>query len=285
MPVPDRIENLHGATIQHGPHNNRIYLMKLGHGNISEIIPAMDKLAAAHGYGKIFAKIPAEARSDFENHGYRQEASVPGFFRGLSDAVFLAKYPCENRRADRQEDQVRKIMACVQEISAGCPDFREKSSEGTVSVCAPSDAREMSRVYRQVFPTYPFPIDDPEYIANTMKSHIRYFCVRHAGKIVALASSEMDTDDLNVEMTDFATLPDQRRKGLAVRLLAAMDREMAEQGMRTAYTIARALSPGINKTFRKQGYTYAGTLTNNTNISGQIESMNVWYKKLSHVCV
>jgi hypothetical protein len=28
------------------------------------------------------------------------------------------------------------------------------------------------------------------------------------------------------------------------------------------------------------GYLFAGTLTNNTNISGKIESMNVWYKSL-----
>jgi hypothetical protein len=48
----------------------------------------------------------------------------------------------------------------------------------------------------------------------------------------------------------------------------------------TAYTIARAESAGMNETFAKNGYKYCGTLVNNTNISGQIESMNVWVKKL-----
>lgn len=28
------------------------------------------------------------------------------------------------------------------------------------------------------------------------------------------------------------------------------------------------------------GYTCAGTLTNNTNIGGRIESMNIWHKPL-----
>jgi hypothetical protein len=37
----------------------------------------------------------------------------------------------------------------------------------------------------------------------------------------------------------------------------------------------------MNITFAKNGYEYAGTLKNNTNISGNIESMNVWYKHLS----
>ncbi|PLX31824.1 MAG: putative beta-lysine N-acetyltransferase, partial [Ignavibacteria bacterium] len=30
----------------------------------------------------------------------------------------------------------------------------------------------------------------------------------------------------------------------------------------------------------KAGYEYTGTLVNNTNISGQIENMNVWFKTL-----
>jgi len=50
--------------------------------------------------------------------------------------------------------------------------------------------------------------------------------------------------------------------------------------MQRAYTIARALSAGMNVTFARAGYDYGGTLTNNTNICGQIESMNVWYKPL-----
>ena len=55
---------------------------------------------------------------------------------------------------------------------------------------------------------------------------------------------------------------------------------MRQKNMRTAYTIARAISPGMNITFAKAGYKFSGTLINNTNISGGIESMNVWYKSL-----
>jgi hypothetical protein len=51
-------------------------------------------------------------------------------------------------------------------------------------------------------------------------------------------------------------------------------------GIKTAYTIARAYSPGMNITFARSGYIYSGTLTHNTQISGKLESMNVWYKAL-----
>ena len=59
-----------------------------------------------------------------------------------------------------------------------------------------------------------------------------------------------------------------------------MEENMKTAGFVTLYTIARAASIGINATFAKCGYTFAGTLINNTQISGRIESMNVWYKNL-----
>jgi putative beta-lysine N-acetyltransferase len=81
-------------------------------------------------------------------------------------------------------------------------------------------------------------------------------------------------------MTDFATLPSHRGRGIATRLLGLMDLRAREAGVRVAYTIARASSFGMNITFGRRGYRYAGTLVNNTGIGGAIESMNVWYKTL-----
>jgi putative beta-lysine N-acetyltransferase len=79
-------------------------------------------------------------------------------------------------------------------------------------------------------------------------------------------------------MTDFATLPPHRKQGLARALLAHMDRCAADAGVRVSFTIARALSFGMNITFRRRGYRFGGTLINNTQIAGSLESMNVWYR-------
>ncbi len=81
-------------------------------------------------------------------------------------------------------------------------------------------------------------------------------------------------------MTDFAVLPEYRGHRLAYFLLQKMEQHLTEQKYQTVYTIARLNSPGMNKTFINHGYRFSGVLTNNTNISGQIESMNVYYKKL-----
>ena len=63
-------------------------------------------------------------------------------------------------------------------------------------------------------------------------------------------------------------------------LLLEMEQAMPGLGISTLYTIARACSHGMNITFARCGYTYGGMLVNNTQISGAIESMNVWYKRL-----
>jgi len=55
---------------------------------------------------------------------------------------------------------------------------------------------------------------------------------------------------------------------------------MRKQGIKTLYTIARLDSIPMNKTFLKLNYCYSGTLINNTNIAGSIESMNIYYKYL-----
>ena len=104
--------------------------------------------------------------------------------------------------------------------------------------------------------------------------------VREHGRIVSLSSAEMDREGRNVEMTDFATLPTHRGAGHAVHLLDRMEDDMPNRDIPTAYTIARSMSPGMNITFAKLDYIYSGTLINNTDISGNIESMNVWYKHL-----
>ena len=138
----------------------------------------------------------------------------------------------------------------------------------------------MAEIYRRVFATYPFPIHDPSYLEKTMRENVVYFGVWQEGKLIALSSAEMDQSAASAEMTDFATLPECRGQGLATSLLTRMEAEMRRRGMNTLFTIARAVSFGMNITFARCGYQYGGTLTRNTQISGCLECMNIWYKPL-----
>ncbi|HHE32302.1 MAG TPA: putative beta-lysine N-acetyltransferase [Chlorobaculum parvum] len=277
--TPDIIETCFGALLQHGPFSRRIYLMKMGQADPSKLPDQLDALARERGYSKIFAKLPEGSETVFLEHGFRIEASVPGFYQGEKAALFLARYLDPVRAESPNAAEIASIV----ELASAKPAVEPPalSPEFSFRAYTPDDIEAMAAIYREVFPTYPFPIHDPAWLLETMASHIDYFGVEYEGRLIALASSEMDLDGLNVEMTDFATLPEFRGRNLALHLLAEMEETMRQKGMRTAYTIARAVSPGMNITFAKAGYKFSGTLVNNTNISGGIESMNVWYKKLA----
>ena len=116
----------------------------------------------------------------------------------------------------------------------------------SLNIACKDDAEELVNIYKEVFETYPFPIYVPKYILETMDSHVVYFTIKHSGKIVAASSSEIDKENRCVEMTDFAVLPEYQRHGLAQNLLSEMEDEMRKNGIRVAYTIARALSFGMD---------------------------------------
>ena len=270
----DRIETIHGSVIQHGHHNDRIYLMHLHGMDHRVLIAALDRMALEHGYGKIFAKIPAAAWNIFRNAGYIQEALVPGFFEGETDGLFIAKFFSDDRQQPTRDAEIDRR----QDIPA--EPLQTGNLPVAIAACTPADAAAMAKIYARTFETYAFPVHRPEYIRQMMASDTIYLCARIKDEIAALAAAEIDLESQVCEMTDFATRPEYRRLGLASRLLVRLDEKALSQGLKTAYTIARSDSAGMNRVFKKAGYHYAGNLVNNTQIGGRIRSMNVWYKRL-----
>jgi len=269
----DKIETIHGSVVQHGRHNDRIYLMHLHDADPSVLVATLDRMAVEHGYGKILAKIPATAWRRFQTAGYIREAIVPGFFKGETDGLFIAKFFSE----DRQQPSRKHGSECRPVGSAGTAQPKMPFAE--IAACTPAEAGAMAGIYARTFETYAFPIHRPEWIRHMMAKDTVYFCARVDKQMVSLAAAEIDVANRNCEMTDFATLPEFRRLGLASRLLHRLDKETRNRGVKTAYTIARADSKGMNRVFAKAGYRHAGRLVKNTQIGGRIRSMHVWYKR------
>lgn len=243
------------------------------------LIAALDDLAIENGYEKIFAKIPAPKWNAFKSANYIEEAVVPKFFAGKTDGFFMSKYFSAGRQ---MAPNVDKLSGLFKQAGGASKNNTHKTGAAGRSVepCKPSDAAEMSVIYRQVFESYPFPIQKPAYLKRMLKEGVLYFCIRIKGRIAAIAAAEIDLAGKNVEMTDFATLPEWRGMGFAGMLLRHMERETRKLGIQTAYTIARAASHGMNSVFKKSGYHYSGLLKNNSHICGSIQSMTVWYRHL-----
>ncbi len=105
--MTDKIEIIAGSVIQHGYHNHRIYVMHLDTQQTDHLIPILDRLAQEKGYGKIFAKIPITHWHPFKAAGYTREAVVPGFFKGVIDGLFIAKFFSAKRRETDEKELAR----------------------------------------------------------------------------------------------------------------------------------------------------------------------------------
>lgn len=276
---PDVLERFGDSLIQHGKANDRAYVMKIGKKDHPAIVDHVRSLALANDYSKIFVKAPAFAHPAFIESSFVEEGRIPGLFSGKEDGFFLSKFLSAERQKEQQPDLISKVLRAARQKAGtiGAPSL----APGQVCVIMDKkDVKVMAQLYRQVFASYPFPIHDPAYLARTMDQNLVYYGILADDQLVALASTEHDFDGQNAEMTDFATLPDFRSHGLASYLLNQMEQALKKAGFKTAYTIARAYSFGMNITFAKHGYSYGGTLTNNTQISGDLESMVVWYKHI-----
>jgi putative beta-lysine N-acetyltransferase len=278
--MPDKLQKIGHSIIQHGNENKRVYLIKLDKRDLNEIVPQIENLAKKRHYGKIFCKVPEWARDQFENHHYLLKASIPRFYQGKENVYFMTKFLNPKRRLLTTEDK-NKIQTNIKLAKVKAAKSPPKTSlRYQIRKLRERHVEALSHLYKAVYESYPFPITEAVYLRQTMQSHVDYFGIFIDKSLIAASSAEKDVDASNAEMTDFATLPHFRGKGLATTLLVGMENEMKNQNIRTLFTIARSLSPGMNITFARCGYQYSGTLINNTQIFGHIESMNIWYKHI-----
>jgi beta-lysine N6-acetyltransferase len=280
MDSQDVIEKFEGSVIQHGSYNDRISLIKLAPEISSTNPSSLIDLARRNNYSKIIARVPQCQRDIFSAAGFGEEAGIPAFYDAKVKAVFMGFYLKALRAQEPDPGQMDEILRIALEKQGG-KSRCYLNDDVSLRICNEADVSALADIYKKVFPSYPFPIQNPAYIRETMESHVDYFGIEASGGLVAVSSAEMDKKSSSAEMTDFATLPEWRGNGFSQCLLREMEKAMIKKGIKTAYTIARAMSPGMNVAFGKAAYQFGGRLKNNTNISGSIESMNVWYKHLT----
>lgn len=277
--MADTIETFgNGSLIQHGELNKRVYLMKLHGDDVHQALDYIHRLAEKHAYTKLFCKIPLWASPVFKANGFSMEAYIPQFYNGQTDVFFMSKYFDARREAEFERDKLLELSSVLKAQKTA--SVHDESDSFVIRRLDAYEAGDMAAVFASVFETYPFPVFDPEYIRQTMEEGVQYFGVFDGTKLAGLSSAEVDAEAQNAEMTDFAVLPQYRGKHLSSRLLAAMEDGMKKQSFKCLYTIARLNSMPINRLFLSGGYVYSGSLPNNTNISGKIESMNVYFKLL-----
>jgi putative beta-lysine N-acetyltransferase len=260
--------------------NRRIQVLSYQGPDLTGLVDELQCRAREHGYGKVFIKAHAGDQQAFEDAGMSREAEIYGYFAG-APAVVMSTFLSRERASQPNQTREESILSGIheREVDPSVPDLPDSYQ---MLPARSADAAELAALYRQVFASYPFPITDPDYLVQTMRTHVAYRIIRDgSGAVIAAASAETAPKYRNAEMTDFATLPDQRGLGLAQHLLASLEQDMSERNIRNLYTVARARSAGMNRVFHTRGYEWTGTLVNNCHIAGQFESMHIWCKSLA----
>jgi putative beta-lysine N-acetyltransferase len=282
--VPDVEERLTGngfaAEVLVSGLNARIQVTDYRAVDPVAMAAALEERAVEAGVDKVFVKAMPSDREALEEGGMSAEAVIEGYYNGRP-AVVMSTFLSDDRRRQAAAREQEVILAGIRERPPD-PSLVPLPDGYRMRRAQPDDATDLAGLYADVFRSYPYPIDDPEYIEATMAGHVVYRLVRNpAGEVVAAASAETDLAHANAEMTDFATLPDQRGLGLAQHLLAALERDMEEGDIPNLYTVARARSAGMNRVFYNRGYRRTGTLVNNCHIAGSFEDMHVWCKQIA----
>jgi len=257
--------------------NSRLKVEDFSADNTESLARYLVRAAAENDLGKILFNTREEMGPVLESAGYLLEGRYRGFFNGIT-ALGYSYFVNEDRKKSpylEKEDQILQSIFNRKRNGSGAGALPEGLS---MRVVTGRDVQPLARLYRNIFSTYPSPLLDPAYIKEVMYSHVLFVAVFKDDLPVSAASADMDLKNGNAEITDCATLPQYRGKGLLTYLIKYLEKEMHAKKINCLYSLARAGSYGMNASLFNLGYHYSGRFINNCHIGGRFENMNLWVK-------
>lgn len=272
-----RLQLPDGKTIvaKDDEYSDRIRCDHPGPCDPQSLVLELVQAARARGRDRVVLLAPAAYRNEIRWRGMVLEATMPGFYRGTEDCD-VWRYALTPRRASEAEPEaVAAVEAIVAQAKPAGPRAMVATERAT-----PDDAAGIAALVAASFEHYPTPTGVPEYVASQIEEGTPFRIVRDGTEIVACASADRVVEARTAELTDCATRPDQRGRGLMQALLAGLMDDLREMDYPTAFTLARASVPGINLAFQRLGFEFRGRMAASCRIGGGIEDMNVWSRRL-----
>lgn len=267
------MEHIHIETI-----NQRIKVYQIPEEkNVAIFLLKLIDIGREQGCDKIIFYVKGREKSLMEKQHFLYEGMIKGLFNG-EDAFIYALF-LNDESVVNKEEQEQLVLEKALEFS----DNRENyySNKGyTIRWAVPGDRFKMAKLYDSVFESYPTPMNDPAFILQMMKSEVYFSVTEKNGEIVSACSADVMPAFNAAELSDCATIPEHRGKGLLCRQALRLMRLMKEKQINTFFSYSRSLSIGMNIVNAKLGFTYGGRMIRNSNIAGRLENMNIWYKSL-----
>jgi len=220
---------------------------------------------------------PAVLARPLLEQGYALEATLPGFYRGTQDCAVL-RFAVDPARAHlARAAAVARVRAIVSQAGAALASERPRA---VTERARAADASAIAALVARTFERYPTPTGVPAYVRAQLDEEIPFRVVREGERVVACASADLIRDARTAELTDCATDPSQRGRGLMQAILEDLMGDLRALAYPTAFTLARAGVPGMNVAFARLGFGCRGVMTRSCRIGAGIEDMNVWSRRL-----
>jgi putative beta-lysine N-acetyltransferase len=229
--------------------------------------------------GKIIYNCPEHLLIPFQDCGFVIEGIIDGYFRG-EDAACISFFLNNERKKSIYENEENKIIDFCREDTKKFTAAKNRTYK--IRPAAAKDIPQMIQLFSAVFETNPSPVFSRDYLQKVMREQVIFMAAEEEGKIISIASADMNKFHMNAEITDCATYPEYRGRNILSELICRLEEELKHAGFTSAYSLSRAKNIGINKSFSKLGYLYSGRLINNCHICGGYEDMNIWVKMLKN---
>lgn len=268
------------ATLFLDHYNQRIKVSEYD-GNIESLVLKLRFIAEANGFDKIICMASRADWQHFLRHGYVLEAVLKYCLCG-EDAYVVSKFRSQERLTSHN---LMEEILLIEDIMARTP-----SPEPPAEIVVPpgfrfrmakrEDIPSLIELYQSIFESYPSPLMHVDYLEAVFHKETLFAVATEGDRVVAAASAELSPSHKSAELTDCATHPQARGKGLMSGLLSLLEAALVERKYICAYTMARARSFGMNNCFHQLGYEFLGRLVNNCDIYGAYEDMNIWVRHL-----
>lgn len=266
------------STIYFDYYNRRLKVLDYKAEDYPKFLKHLAWIADANSFDKIFVKASKIDFQQFLSHGYLMEGVLKYYFNG-NDAFVLSRFSTEKRI---QSSKLFEESKLIEEIIYNSRQDKKRALDENIEIITgrAEHIPHLIYIYRSVFETYPSPLTNPDYIESIMGPEMLFKIAYRDGHPVAAASADISRKYSNAEMTDCATIPNAQGKGIMQALLLCLEADILKEGIQTAYTLARATSVGMNRSFFRLNYEFSGRLINNCDIFGQFEDLNIWVKPL-----
>lgn len=259
-------------------YSQRIRVTYYEGNNISGLIQRVRFLAEANNFDKIIFTPTERDWQIFLTHGYVLEAIIKYYNQG-KNAYVMSKFRSQERL---NSAPLMDEILLVEKLMSAPPKFetRPLEKEYNCRLAVKKDISELSKLYKEIFESYPCPLAHEEYLDTVFQKMNIFVVITYNEKIVSAASAELNPALKAAELTDCATLKSYRGLGLMSIILEKLQQELLSRDYICGYTMARARSFGMNMVFYNLGYEFMGRLINNCDIYGAYEDMNIWVRDL-----